>query len=50
MNSPAQARPKSTPKAVSCSSGCKTMQPMTKGRCTPTSKTMPKIYAGTPKG
>jgi hypothetical protein len=50
MNSPRQAHPKSAPKVVHCEPGRKIMQPMSKGRCTPATKTKAKIYAGTPKG
>jgi hypothetical protein len=45
-SSPKQARPYSTPKKVTLTSGAKIMQPMDAKRVTPTSKTKAKSYPG----
>jgi len=46
VKSTKQARPKSTPKHVTLEGGIKLSMPMYDSRCTPTKKTMPKIYPG----
>jgi hypothetical protein len=46
MKSPKQATSKSTPKHVTLEGGIKLPMPMYDTRCTPTKKTMPKLYPG----